>query len=135
MYLCICLFAANSDPGKLPISPERRCATDPIAEIHDGPPLTMKILLRLNPELVKYIDFVTLLPHMNKYEILTSEERHFLNDDRTQQQKRVSNLLEYLEKKNAETVDDFVRAIGAETSHNGHKELCQLLKKEGIAFL
>ena len=95
----------------------------------------MKILLRLNPELNKYIDFVTLLPYLNKYEILTTEERRFLNDDRNQQVKRVSNLLEYLEKKNDETINAFVRAMNEETSHNGHKELCRLLKTKGITFI
>ena len=72
---------------------------------------------------------------MNQREILTPGERHFLNDDGNQHEKRVSNLLEYLEKKNAETVDDFVRAMNKEPSHNGHKELCKLLKKQGISFI
>ena len=114
----------------MPVSPDRQHSDD-----HIPAPSTMKILLRLNPELVKYIDFVTLLPYLNKYEILTTGERQFLNDDRKQHEKRVSNLLEYLEKKNDETVDAFVRAMNEEPSHNGHKELCRLLKEEGIKFI
>lgn len=120
-------FTANP---KSPLSPDGQFARDPIPA-----PSTMKILLRLNPELVKFIDFVTLLPYLNKHEVLNPGERHFLNDDGNQHEKRVSNLLEYLEKKNEETVDDFVRAINEEPDHKGHKELCQLLKKEGIAFI
>ena len=120
-------FTANP---KSPLSPDVRFTRGPIPA-----PSTLNILLRLNPELVKYIDFVTLLPYLNKHQILTPGERHFLNDDGKQHEKRVSNLLEYLEKKNEEAVDDFVRAISEEPNHKGHKELCQLLKKEGIAFI
>ena len=122
------LFTAN--PKSPAVSTDGPLARDPISR-----PSTMKILLRLNPELVRYIDFITLLPYLNKYGILNPAERQFLNDDRNQREKQVSNLLEYLEKKNEETVDDFVRAINEEPSHKGHRELCQLLKKEGIAFI
>ena len=119
------------------MSPNRQVTHDPTADQLDAPdgPSTLRILFKLNPKLVKYIDFATLLPYMNQYEILTSEERHYLNDDRNQSGKRVSNLLEYLEKKNPETVNDFVKALNAEPDHDGHKELCKLLKEQGIAFI
>ena len=120
-------FTANP---KSPLSPDGQFVNDPIPV-----PSTLKILFRLNPHLVQHIDFVTLLPYLNKYEILTSGERHFLNDDGKPHEKRVSNLLEYLEKKNKEAVDDFVKAISEEPTHKGHKELCRLLKKEGITFI
>ena len=113
---------------------ESHATDDPTADENDAP-LTMQILLKLNPQIVKYIDFVTLIQYLNKYEILNPDERHFLNDDRNQHEKRVSNLLEYLEKKNEETVNDFVRALNEEPNHNGHRELCRLLREHGIRFI
>ena len=116
------------------MSPDRQFSCDPTADQPDALS-TIKILYRLHPQLVQYIDFDTLLPYMNQCEILTPGERHFLNDDGNQREKRVSNLLEFLEKKKAETVDDFVRAMNKEPGHNGHKELCKLLKEQGISFI
>ena len=116
------------------MSPDRQCNRDPTADQLDvsDAPSTMDILYELNPELQQHIDFDTLLPYMNRHKILTSEERNFLRNERNQQ--RVSKLLGYLEKKNEETIDDFVRALSEERSHSGHTELCRLLKKHGITF-
>ena len=130
----ICSFAANPNAQSLELkSPDEQLTCDPIPETNNAPP-TMKILLRLNPQLVQYIDFVTLLPYINKYEILTPTERQVLNNDGNQH-KQVSNLLQYLENKKRETVDDFVRAISEEPDHSGHCELCKLLREQGITFI
>ena len=125
-------FAGDSDVGKVPMSPDRHINCDPTADQPDALS-TMEILYTLNPELEKYIDLVTLLPYMNRYGILTPEERRFLNNESNQH--RVSKLLGFLEKKNPETINNFVKAISEEPNHRGHKELCRLLKERGIKFI
>ena len=125
-------FAGDSNAGKTPMSPDRQINCDPTADQFDVPS-TMEILYTLNPELEQYIDLVTLLPYMNRYGIVTPEERRFLNNESNQQ--RVSKLLGYLEKKNPETINGFVKAISEEPNHKGHKQLCKLLKERGISFI
>ena len=95
-------------------------------------PPAIKVLYRLHPELQKHIDFVSLMPYLNRHEVLTENERHSLNDEKGTPAMKVNLLLGYLEKKNDENVNDFVRALHEEVTHTGHKELCKLLEDNDI---
>lgn len=72
------------------------------------------------------------MPYLNRHEVLTENERHNLNDEKNTPAMKVNLLLEYLEKKNDENVNDFVRALHEEGTHTGHKVLCNLLQDNDI---
>ena len=95
-------------------------------------PSAIKVLYRLHPELLNYTNFVTLMPYLNRYEVLTENERHNLNDEKNTPAVKVNLLLQYLEKKNEETINDFVRALHEANIHTGHKKLCNLLQENGV---
>jgi len=99
---------------------------DPLPE--SNPP--SKILYMLHPEILKYIDFVSLMPYLNRYEVLTPNERESM--ERSTNVVKVNLFLEYLSKKSDETINDFVRALHQELTHTGHKELIQILHDRGI---
>jgi len=100
--------------------------------LSNNSPSTIKVLYRLHPELQKHIDFISLMPYLNRHEVLTENERHNLNDEKNTPAMKVNLLLEYLEKKNDENVNDFVRALHEEGTHTGHKVLCNLLQDNDI---
>ena len=92
----------------------------------------MDVLFQLNPELNKYINMSSLVPHMNKYKILTKNERHYLNMDSNSPSDKVTFLLSYLEGKDPATVNSFLRALREEKEHSGHVLLCSLLVQNGV---
>lgn len=91
----------------------------------------MDIIYQLNPQMNKYINMVSLIPYLNKYGILTSEERFYLNNNSKSPTEKVNYLLQYLEHKGEETVQKFLQALKDEREHSGHVELCRLLKQAG----
>ena len=95
-------------------------------------PSTMDIIYQLNPQMNKYINMVSLIPYLNKYGILTSEERFYLNNSSKSPSEKVNYLLQYLERKGEETVQKFLKALKDEREHSGHVELCRLLKQAGV---
>ena len=92
----------------------------------------MDIIYQLNPQMIKYINMVSLIPYLNKYGILTQEERFYLNNNHKSPTEKVNFLLTYLESKNEETVRNFLKAIKEAREHSGHTELCRLLRERGI---
>ena len=95
-------------------------------------PSLMDIIYQLNPQMIKYINMVSLIPFLNKYGILTSEERFYLNNNHKSPTEKVNYLLQYLESKNEETVKDFLKALKEASEHSGHTELCRLLREKGV---
>ena len=75
---------------------------------------------------------VSLIPYLNKYGILTSEERFHLNNSSKSPSEKINYLLQYLEHKGEETVQKFLKALKDERDHSGHVELCRLLKQAGV---
>ena len=92
----------------------------------------MDIMYQLNPQMNKYINMVSLFPYLNKYGILTSEERFYLSNNSKSPSEKVNYLLQYLERKGDETVQKFLQALKEEREHSGHAELCKLLKQRGV---
>jgi len=125
----------NKSPSQEPSRPFNDSFSDTVTDtpsLANNSPPTIKVLYRLHPELQKHIDFASLMPYLNRHEILTENERHTLNDEKSTPALKVALLLGYLEKKNSENVDDFVRALHEEGTHTGHKELCKLLQDNDI---
>lgn len=92
----------------------------------------MDIIYQLNPQMIKYINMVSLIPYLNKYGILTAEERHYLNNNHKSPTEKVNYLLQYLESKGEETVKNFLKALKEAGEHSGHTELCRLLRERGV---
>ena len=95
-------------------------------------PSTMDIIYKLNPQMIKYINLVSLVPYLNKHGILTSEERFHLSSSHKSPTEKVNYLLQYLESKGEDTVQKFLLALKDEKEHSGHAELCKLLKQNGV---
>lgn len=89
-------------------------------------------LYELNPELNDYIDMNSLIPYMNKYRILTKDERFYLNDSSKPPSEKVTYLLSCLERKDYKTVYNFIQALKEEKEHSGHVKLCSLLEQKGV---
>ena len=92
----------------------------------------MDVIYQLNPEMNRYINMVSLIPYLNKYGILTSEDRFHLSNSLKSQTEKVSYLLQSLEGRSDKTVQDFLHALKEASEHNGHIELCRLLKEKGV---
>ena len=92
----------------------------------------MDLLYQLNPELNDYINMSSLIPYMNKHKVLTRKERFYLNDASKCPSDKVTYLLSYLEGKDPDTVNGFVKALKEEKEHSGHALLCSLLVQKGV---
>lgn len=102
--------------------------------IYDGTVL-MSTLRRLHPQLNKYTNLDCLVPFLNKYEILTDDDRWFLNSDSISPKQKIKNLLNSLNSKADESVHKFVLALKEEPEHSGHKELCNLIAQNLINYV
>ena len=94
-------------------------------------PSLMEIIYQLHPQMIKYINVMPLIPHLHAYGILTLEEQFYLNSNHNSPTEKVIYLLQYLKKKDEETVMKFLQAL-KETSEHGHTELCRLLRERGV---
>ena len=92
----------------------------------------MDVLYQLNPELNEHVNMNSLIPYMNKYGILTRNERFYLNDLTKSPSDKVTYLLNVLDLKDDKTVRNFVKALKEEKQHPGHLVLCSLLAEKGI---
>lgn len=92
----------------------------------------MDALYELHPELNDHINMNCLLPYLNKYKILTGDERFYLSDASKAPSEKVNYLLHLLEGKGSNAVDNFLRALRAEKKHSGHSMLCSLLVQKGV---
>ena len=93
----------------------------------------MDILFSLNPQLQK-LNIELLIPYLNQYHVLTSEEREDLQINKPNNAK-VQSLLNYLERKADDEQKDFIKAIYQSSLQPGggmHCEIIKLLKENGI---
>ena len=63
----------------------------------EHPPSTIDIIYQLQPEMSTYIKMMLLIPYLNKYAILTPDQRFHLNSAHKPPGKKVIYLLHYLE--------------------------------------
>lgn len=73
-----------------------------------------------------------LVPYMNKYRILTSDARFHLNNTSKPPSEKVTYLLAFLEGKDGNTVNNFLKALREEKDNAGHATLCSLLAQKGV---
>ena len=92
----------------------------------------MSTVNQLHPELAKHIDLDSLLPYMNRHNLLTSSEKYYLSIESYSPVKKINFLLRYLESKGDIAVKKFIQAIKEEPSHLGHKHLCTVFEKKCI---
>ena len=84
-------------------------------------------IIKHHANLRRYINMDSLIPQLNKYEILTSGEREQLNMDKPCQQK-VDLFLQFLERKSEESMLNFLKALEDAGEHTGHRQLHTILR-------
>ena len=98
----------------------------------EPPPSTIDIIYQLQPEMSRYINMMSLIPYLNKYGILTTDQRFHLNSPHKSPGEKVFYLLQYLEGKDEDTVQKFLLALKEAKEHTGHIELCRLLNEKNV---
>jgi len=94
--------------------------------MYDGD-LIKKILLQLNPEISMYINLDCLVPYLNRFTILTRIERSFLSNPLKSPNEKIAYLLDALEGKDANSVNNFLTALRQEKEHTGHMLLHKMI--------
>ena len=77
-------------------------------------------IIRSHVIIKKHINFDTLLPFLNQYNIFTSDEMEYFKKDIFITTDKVSKLMEWIPKKDKKGVYDFVRALDEACEHSGH---------------
>ena len=72
-----------------------------------------------HPSLNKFINFTCLIPFFNQYKIFTNDEMYDFQSDKSDQEKTIS-LINYLQKKDANGVQNFIRSLHGAKEHSGH---------------
>ena len=76
----------------------------------------------------EYINFDTLIPFLNKYQILTRNEMEFLTNNVILTAEKVNNLITlWIPRKNKEGLGNFVRALHEAHAHSGHITIIEQL--------
>ena len=104
----------------------------PVAIKRTHTPSSMDIIYQLYPQMVKYINLDSLVPHIYKNGVLTSREWYYFNNFFKSPTEKIHYLLQYIDGKGEDTVQKFLQALKEEKIHPGHIELCRLLKQNGI---
>lgn len=92
----------------------------------------MDALKEIHPEINQYINLDCLVPHLNKYGILTETDYFHLTNFCKARREKVDYLFQMLPSKGAKAVHKFVTALKEEREHTGHEVLCELLVQMGI---
>ena len=85
------------------------------------------VLKRQQPELVRLINLLELVPYLNRHELLTDREDYILQNSLVPHHDRVLNLLQIIEKKGCDGYEKFLQALKEETSHLGHRQVVNIL--------
>ena len=85
------------------------------------------LLKKYQSELVQYIDLPSLIPYLNRHNLLTDDEQEMLLNTQFTERERILKLLALVEKKGKDGFESFLKALEEEPEHIGHKELMILL--------
>ena len=85
------------------------------------------VLKKQQPELVRLINLLELVPYLNRHELLTDREDDILQNSLVPHHDRVLNLLRIIEKKGRDGYEKFLQALKEETSHLGHRQVVNIL--------
>ena len=86
------------------------------------------ILRKYQPSLVELISLPDLIPHLNHYGVLTEEENRVLLDLSLASKERTLKLISFVSDKSGIVYLAFLRALGKEKDHPGHRQLVAILK-------
>ena len=92
----------------------------------------MEVVYRLHPDMVTYMNIQLLIRYLNKYGVLTRDERYHLNSSSKSPDEKVDYLLTCFDGKDDDMIQNFIKALKEADDHTGHKKLCELLKVHGI---
>jgi len=91
--------------------------------------ISKSVIVKHHASLRKYINLESLIPHLNTYEILTKGERNLLNIPEISSQQKVDHLLQFLEDKSDESIQNFLKALKDADEHTGHRQLLDVLNQ------
>ena len=94
----------------------------------------MDIILTLNPQLQK-LDTQLLEPYLNQYDVLTPNDRQYLQLDKCTNIEKMQHLVTQLESKDDEAQKGFIKAIYKSSQESGggkHREIIKLFQDKGI---
>ena len=94
----------------------------------------MDIILTLNPQLQK-LDIQLLEPYLNQYDVLTPNNRQYLQLDKYTNIEKMQYLVTQLESKAEEAQKGFIKAIYESSQESGggkHREIIKLFQDKGI---
>ena len=95
-----------------------------ISELLDFDPAQLKAAIpRLHVTIKEYINFDSLNPFLDKYEVFTRDEMKYFTSKYHSDSDKVSNLIEWLHKKGGRGIHNFVRALKGAEEHSGHFEI------------
>ena len=95
------------------------------------PERLMGIIYKLQPEIEQCLDVDELMAYLNKYSILTDNERDELGSQHSKTRiAKARYLLAALSTKGPQAQKNFMLALN-ESSHAGHKHLFELLQANG----
>ena len=86
----------------------------------------------LNPEMLHYIDMDQLYGYLNKYKLFSGNEMEQLRLPVKAPYQRKQDLLDFMENKSPEGVENFVKVLYNTAHIEEHYELITLLQKKGV---
>ena len=87
------------------------------------------LLKKHQPELVKWIQLLSLVPYLNRHSLLTDDEQELLLNSQFTERERILKLLAMVEKKGSDGFQRFLKALEDEPEHSGHQSIVALLKR------
>ena len=91
--------------------------------------ISRSVIVRQHASLRKYINLESLIPHLNAYEILTKGERDQLSMPEISSHQKIDRLLQFLESKSDESIQNFLKALKDADEHTGHRKLLDILNQ------
>lgn len=101
-------------------------------DLSDDGASIMDVIYKLHPYMAKYMNVQLLVRYLNKYSVLTRDERYHLRSSDKSPAEKVDYLLGCLDNKDDDSQQNFIKALKETREHTGHSKLCELLKKRGI---
>ena len=94
------------------------------------------LLLQHQDDFRQLVKLELLVPKLNKYLLLTSDESSYLLDDSIPHGKRNMQLVAILTRKGSKVFPTFQTALSEASEHSGHKRLLELLSapKQGTCM-
>ena len=90
----------------------------------------MRVLEELSPKIHLLVNIDCLLPYLIRYDVMENSEYSILNSLFLTRGQKADKLLEFLRKKDDDTLKRFLQALKEENDHLGHEDLCKLFEEK-----